>query len=144
VRRSESSAASSAIAQGRDHRHQGRHPHRPGLGDTGLGRRHILASAEASLRRLGTDWIDVYIVHRHDPVTPVEETLEALDELVRRGHVRHVGFSNWSAWQAAKAAGIQERRGLAPFIAAQMYYSLVAAISSMRSCRSSATPRSAP
>ncbi len=96
-----------------------------GLSDTGLGSRHLLAGAEASLRRLGTDWIDLYIVHRFDPVTPMEETLQALDDLVRRGHVRHVGFSNWSAWQAAKAVGLQERHGWARFVAAQMYYSLV-------------------
>lgn len=95
------------------------------LGDTGLSRRHLLASAEASLRRLGTDWIDLYIVHRFDPVTPLEETLDALDALVRRGLVRHVGYSNWAAWQAAKAIGLQERHGWARFTAAQMYYSLV-------------------
>jgi aryl-alcohol dehydrogenase-like predicted oxidoreductase len=95
------------------------------LGDTGLSRRHILASAEASLRRLGTDWIDLYIVHRFDPVTPIEETLQALDDLVRRGLVRHVGFSNWSAWQAAKGLGLQERHGWTRFIAGQMYYSLM-------------------
>jgi aryl-alcohol dehydrogenase-like predicted oxidoreductase len=97
----------------------------PGLGDTGLSRRHVLASCEASLRRLGTDYVDLYIVHRFDPRTPMEETLEALDDLVRRGSVRYVGFSNWSAWQAAKAVGIQERRGLARFAGAQMYLSLV-------------------
>ncbi|WP_224250230.1 aldo/keto reductase [Hyalangium gracile] len=92
---------------------------------TGLSRRHILASAEASLKRLGTDYIDLYIVHRFDPHTPLEETLEALDQLVRRGLVRYVGYSNWSAWQAAKAVGLQERHGWARFITAQMYYSLV-------------------
>jgi aryl-alcohol dehydrogenase-like predicted oxidoreductase len=95
------------------------------LGDTGLSRRHVLASCEASLRRLGTDYIDLYLVHRVDPYTPLEETLEALDDLVRRGWVRYVGFSNWSAWQAAKALGVQERRGWARFVGAQMYYSLV-------------------
>lgn len=92
---------------------------------TGLSRRHILGSAEESLKRLGTDYIDLYIVHRFDPVTPLEETLEALDQLVRRGHVRYVGYSNWSAWQAAKAVGLQERHGWARFVSAQMYYSLV-------------------
>ena len=96
-----------------------------GLLDTGLSRRHVLASAEASLKRLGTDYLDLYIVHRFDPLTPMEETLEALDQLVRRGSVRYVGFSNWSAWQAARAVGIQERYGWARFTAAQMYYSLV-------------------
>lgn len=95
------------------------------LGDTGLSRRHIEASCAASLRRLGTDYIDLYIVHRFDPETPIEETLDALDGLVRRGAVRYVGFSNWSAWQAAKAVGLSERNGWARFVAAQMYYSLV-------------------
>jgi len=95
------------------------------LVQTGLSCRHVIASCEASLNRLGTDYIDLYIVHRFDPITPVEETLRALDDLVRAGKVRYVGFSNWSAWQAAKAVGIQERAGLARFAAAQMYYSLV-------------------
>ncbi|WP_163989754.1 aldo/keto reductase [Pyxidicoccus caerfyrddinensis] len=96
-----------------------------GLLDTGLSRRHVLASAEASLKRLGTDYLDLYIVHRFDPHTPMEETLEAMDQLVRKGSVRYVGFSNWSAWQAARAVGIQERYQWARFTAAQMYYSLV-------------------
>jgi aryl-alcohol dehydrogenase-like predicted oxidoreductase len=96
-----------------------------GLLDTGLSRRHLLASVEASLKRLGTDYLDLYIVHRFDPHTPLEETLEALDQLVRRGSVRYVGFSNWSAYQAARAVGLQERHGWARFTAAQMYYSLV-------------------
>jgi aryl-alcohol dehydrogenase-like predicted oxidoreductase len=95
------------------------------LTDTGLSRRHVLASCEASLRRLGTDYIDLYIVHRFDPETPLEETLGALDDLVKRGHVRYIGFSNWSAWQAAKAVGISSLRGSARFVAGQMYYSLV-------------------
>lgn len=97
----------------------------PGLGETGLSRRHVLASCEESLRRLGTDYIDLYIAHRFDPRTPMEETLAALDDLVHRGAVRYVGFSNWSAWQAAKAVGLQEKHGWARFAGAQMYYSLV-------------------
>lgn len=97
----------------------------PALGDTGLSRRHIFAACEASLRRLGTDYIDLYIAHRFDPHTPMEETLRAFDDLVRRGSVRYVAFSNWAAWQAAKAIGLQERHGLARFVGAQMYYSLV-------------------
>ncbi|HMA94578.1 MAG TPA: aldo/keto reductase [Polyangiaceae bacterium] len=97
----------------------------PGLGDTGLSRRHVIASCEASLRRLGTDTIDLYILHRFDPQTPIEETLSALDYLAQRGNVRYVGFSNWSAWQAAKAVGLSERHGWPRFIVAQMYYSLV-------------------
>ncbi|WP_394840269.1 aldo/keto reductase [Pendulispora rubella] len=96
-----------------------------GIDQTGLSRRHILASCEASLSRLGTDYVDLYIVHRFDPVTPMEETLETLNDLVRSGKVRYVGFSNWSAWQAAKAVGLQEKHGWARFAGAQMYYSLV-------------------
>jgi aryl-alcohol dehydrogenase-like predicted oxidoreductase len=92
---------------------------------SGLSRRHVIGSCEASLERLGTDYIDLYIVHRFDPLTPLEETLSALDDLVRRGMVRYVGFSNWSAWQAAKAVGLQREHGWARFRAAQMYYSLV-------------------
>ena len=91
----------------------------------GLSRQHIFAAAEGSLKRLGTDYIDVYLVHRVDLNTPVEETAGALDDLVRQGKVRYVGFSNWPAWMAAKAVGIQQRRGWAPFRAAEMYYSLV-------------------
>jgi aryl-alcohol dehydrogenase-like predicted oxidoreductase len=92
---------------------------------SGLSRRHVIASCEGSLERLGTDYIDLYIVHRFDPLTPLEETLSALDDLVRRGMVRYVGFSNWAAWQAAKAVGLQGQHGWARFRAAQMYYSLV-------------------
>ncbi len=92
---------------------------------TGLSRKHVLASCDGSLARLGTDYIDLYIVHRFDPITPVEETLSALEHLVRAGKVRYVGFSNWSAWQAAKAVGIQERNGFSRFVGAQLYYSLV-------------------
>jgi aryl-alcohol dehydrogenase-like predicted oxidoreductase len=91
----------------------------------GLSRQHILASCDGSLTRLGTDYIDIYLVHRVDLHTPVEETVEALDALVRSGKVRYVGFSNWPAWMAAKAVGLQERNGLARFRAAELYYSLV-------------------
>lgn len=97
----------------------------PAMSDQGLSRHHILASAEGSLKRLGTDYIDVYLVHRTDPHTPVEETVEALDALVQAGKVRYVGYSNWPAWMSAKGRGIQERCGLARFQAAEMYYSLV-------------------
>jgi aryl-alcohol dehydrogenase-like predicted oxidoreductase len=95
------------------------------LTQSGLSRRHILWSAEQSLRRLGTDWIDVYIAHREDPYTPLEETLQALDALVRCGKVRYLGFSNWSAWKVAAALEIQKARGLAPFSHGQMHYSLL-------------------
>jgi len=91
----------------------------------GLSRRHVLESADDSLRRLGTDYIDVYLVHMTDPFTPIEETLDALAYLVRAGKVRYVGFSNWPAWLAAKAVGIQNARGYEPFRAAEVYYSLV-------------------
>jgi aryl-alcohol dehydrogenase-like predicted oxidoreductase len=97
----------------------------PALVHQGLSRHHILESAEGSLRRLGTDYIDVYLVHRFDRHTPVEETVEALDMLVKQGKVRYVGFSNWPAWFAATAVGIQNKNGLARFRAAEMYYSLV-------------------
>lgn len=97
----------------------------PALIHQGLSRHHIFESAEGSLRRLGTDYIDVYLVHRFDGHTPVEETVEALDALVKQGKVRYVGFSNWPAWLAATAAGIQNKNGFARFRAAELYYSLV-------------------
>lgn len=86
---------------------------------------YVLSAAEACLRRLGTDYLDLLSIHKPDPFTPVEETLRALDNLVRRGLVRYVGYSNFSAWQAAKCGGIQLRQGYQSFAAAQMYYSLV-------------------
>ena len=91
----------------------------------GLSRRHIISSCEASLKRLGTDYIDLYQVHRFDPFTGMDETLDALDFLVRSGMVRYVGFSNWTAWQAAKAVTMQRERRMTPFVSAQMYYSLL-------------------
>jgi len=97
----------------------------PALIDTGLSRSHILAAVEGSLMRLGTDYIDVYLVHKVDVLTPMEETIEALETLVRQGKVRYVGFSNWPAWLAAKAVGVQRARGWSPFRAAEVYYSLV-------------------
>lgn len=97
----------------------------PALVRAGLSRRHILWSVDQSLKRLGTDWIDVYIAHRDDPYTPLEETLAALDAVVRAGKVRYLGFSNWSAWKAAAALEIQRANGLAPFTHGQMYYSLL-------------------
>src|SRR5882672_2749664 len=97
----------------------------PALVETGLSRRHILAAVDASLTRLGTDYIDVYLVHKVDVLTPMEETIEALEDLVRQGKVRYVGFSNWPAWLAAKAVGVQRARGWSPFRAAEVYYSLV-------------------
>lgn len=96
-----------------------------GLNQAGLSRGHILSSVDASLARLGTDWIDVYIVHRFDPVTPLEETLRALDDVVRAGKVRYLGFSNWPAWGVGAAMEMARAGGLAPFTHGQMYYSLL-------------------
>jgi len=91
----------------------------------GLSRRHIFEACDSSLRKLSTDWIDLYIVHKVDAFTPVEETLEVLNDLVRAGKVRYLGFSNWPAWQAAAALAIQKERGWARFTSGQMYYSLL-------------------
>jgi aryl-alcohol dehydrogenase-like predicted oxidoreductase len=98
----------------------------PGPNDAGLSRHHIIRGCEASLRRLGTDYIDLYQVHEWDGVTPLEETLGALDHLVTAGKVRYVGASNYSAWHLMKALGIAERDGLPRFVSQQIYYSLQA------------------
>ncbi len=95
-----------------------------GPNDVGLTRKHILASVEASLRRLQTDYIDLYQIHGYDPLTPLEETLRALDDLVQRGLVRYVGCSNLAAWQLMKALGLAERERLARFESLQAYYSI--------------------
>jgi aryl-alcohol dehydrogenase-like predicted oxidoreductase len=87
-----------------------------GPNDAGLSRQHLITECEASLRRLGTDHIDLYQVHEWDGVTPLEETLAALDDLVRSGKVRYVGCSNYAGWQLMKALGISERRGLERFV----------------------------
>ncbi|PNY79488.1 aldo/keto reductase [Deinococcus koreensis] len=92
---------------------------------SGATRVNILRGVESSLRRLQTDYLDLYQVHGWDSHTPLEETLSTLNDLVRRGLVRHIGLSNYLAWQAATALGIQERRGWEPFVTAQLYYSLV-------------------
>jgi aryl-alcohol dehydrogenase-like predicted oxidoreductase len=91
----------------------------------GLSRHHIFEAVEGSLRRLGTDYIDVYLAHKRDLHTPVEETAEAFDNLVKSGKVRYIGFSNWPAWLASKTVGIQRKEGWAQFRAAELYYSLV-------------------
>jgi aryl-alcohol dehydrogenase-like predicted oxidoreductase len=90
----------------------------------GLSRAHVLDGLHASLARLRLDHVDLYQVHGFDPATPVEETLRALDDVVRQGLVRYVGVSNWAAWQIAKALGVSARHGLAPFASLQAYYSL--------------------
>src|SRR3989441_11708555 len=86
-----------------------------GPNDEGLSRRHVLHAAENSLRRLRTDYIDLYQAHSPDPTTPVEETLRAFDDLVRQGKVRYVGCSNYPAWQVALGLGISRRLNLAAF-----------------------------
>src|SRR5215472_6736480 len=97
-----------------------------GPNDSGLSRHHIISGCEASLRRLGTDHIDLYQVHEWDGQTPLEETLHALDHLVRSGKVRYVGASNYTSWQLMKALGIAGRAGLPRFVSQQIYYSLQA------------------
>jgi aryl-alcohol dehydrogenase-like predicted oxidoreductase len=96
----------------------------PGPNARGLTRSHILDGVKASLKRLQLDHIDLYQVHGFDPATPMDETLRALDQLVRHGHVRYIGVSNWAAWQIAKALGISERLGLARFESLQAYYTV--------------------
>jgi aryl-alcohol dehydrogenase-like predicted oxidoreductase len=97
---------------------------RDGDNQTGLSRRHILLQVEASLKRLGTTWLDVYFCHRFDPKTPVDETLRAMEDLVKQGKVRYLGVSNWAAWQVARALGRAEELGFAPIHVLQPMYSL--------------------
>ena len=106
-----------------------------GANRKGLSRKHILEGIEASLRRLQTDYIDLYQVHCFDSHTPLEETLSALDALVRQGKVRYIGCSNFGAWQLAKALGVSALHGYARFDCLQPQYSLV--------CRSDRTRDSA-
>lgn len=91
----------------------------------GASRRYIMMAAEASLRRLKTDWIDLYQIHAPDPLTPIEETARALDDLVRQGKVRYIGHSKFSGWQTAEAHWVSRHSGLAPFVSSQMEYSLI-------------------
>lgn len=95
------------------------------INHSGATRVNIIREVEASLRRLQTDYIDLYQLHSWDPYTPLEETLRTLDNLVRQGKVRYIGMSNYMAWQVSTALGLQERLGLEKYITAQMYYSLV-------------------
>lgn len=101
------------------------YPTGPGVNDRGLNRNHILRACEDSLRRLGTDHIDLYQTHRPDPDTPVEETLSALDLLVRQGKVRYIGSSTTPAWQLAQAQQLSLARGLAQFVSEQSPYNLL-------------------
>lgn len=96
-----------------------------GPNDRGSSRQHIVDEVEQSLRRLRTDYIDLYQIHTFDPATPQEETLRALDDLVRAGKVRYIGASNFAAWQLLRALDISDRLGLAPYVSVQPGYSLV-------------------
>jgi len=92
--------------------------------DQGASRGHIMDSVQRSLERLQVDHIDLYQIHANDSVTPIEETLRALDDLIRQGHIRYVGVSNWAAWQVAKALGAADRLGIARPVSLQAYYSV--------------------
>ncbi len=98
----------------------------PELLDVGLSRHHIIQSCEKSLKRLNTDYIDLYQMHNFDSYTPLEETLSALDLLISQGKVRYVGCSNFSGWQLMKSLWVSDRLGYQPFISQQVYYSLLA------------------
>jgi len=97
----------------------------PGPNDVGSSRYHLIRSVEGSLRRLGTDYIDLYQLHGFDATTPVEETLNTLDDLVRAGKLRYIGCSNFSGWHLMKSLAVSERYNLARYVAHQAYYSLV-------------------
>src|SRR6266545_6936286 len=103
-----------------------RMPMGEGPNDAGLSRHHLIEGCEASLRRLRTDHIDLYQVHEWDGQTPLQETLEALDDLVHAGKVRYVGCSNYAGWQLMKALGIADRRHLHRFVSQQIHYTLQA------------------
>src|SRR5579862_5446291 len=100
-------------------------PVAPGPNHRGLSRVHVLRQVDASLRRLQTDWLDLYLIHEPDPNTPIDETLGALDDAVRAGKVRYIGASNIDAWRAARARGVSEMRRLARFEWVQNGYSLL-------------------
>jgi aryl-alcohol dehydrogenase-like predicted oxidoreductase len=97
----------------------------PGPNDVGSSRHYLLRAVEASLRRLGTDYIDLYQLHAFDALTPQEEALRALDDMVRAGKIRYIGCSNFSGWHLMKALAISEKHGLSRYVAHQAYYSLV-------------------
>ncbi len=96
----------------------------PGPNQVGLSRVHVLSAIDASLARLGLDHVDLYQIHGEDLATPIEETMDALADVVRAGKVRHVGFCNLPAWVAMKANAYAKSRGLPPFVSAQVYYSI--------------------
>jgi aryl-alcohol dehydrogenase-like predicted oxidoreductase len=96
-----------------------------GPNELGSSRYHVISACEASLRRLGTDHIDIYHLHGFDAITPIEETLQTLDQLVRSGKIRYIACSNFSGWHLMKSLAISERYGLARYVAHQAYYSLI-------------------
>ena len=96
-----------------------------GPNEKGSSRHHLIRALEASLKRLGTDYVDVYFLHGYDALTPVEETLRTLDDMVRSGKVRYIGCSNYSGWHLMKALATSEREGLERFVVYQGYYSLI-------------------
>lgn len=95
------------------------------VNNVGLSRRHIMNAVETSLRKLRTDYIDLYYMHSWDPLTPIEESLRAFDDLVTAGKVRYIGVSNFKAWQVMKALSVSDAHGWARFVAAQYQYSLI-------------------
>ena len=101
------------------------YPMSDGLNDRGLSRKHLLSAIDNSLRRLGTDYIDLYQIHRWDASTPIEETMTTLDQIVRSGKVRYIGASSMMAWQFAKALHTSERLGLERFVSMQNHYNLI-------------------
>ncbi len=100
-------------------------PMGPGPNDRGLSRKHVFDAIDASLKRLGMDHVDLYQIHRYDPETPIEETLGALDDIVRAGKARYIGASSMFAWQFAQALAISDRRGWARFVSMQNHYNLI-------------------
>src|SRR5213592_3471968 len=100
-------------------------PTMPGENGRGLSRKHVLASIDASLRRLELDYVDLYQIHRSDPLTPIEETMEVLHDVVKSGKARYIGASSMYAWQFAKAQRVAERHGWTPFVSMQNHYNLV-------------------
>jgi len=95
------------------------------INDVGLSRKHIIESCNNSLKRLGTDYIDLYVMHSFDPITPFEETLGALSDLVHQGKVRYIGASNFTAWQLMKALAVSKENHFEKFVSLQAFYSLI-------------------
>jgi aryl-alcohol dehydrogenase (NADP+) len=101
------------------------YPAGPSVNDRGLSRKHVLDAIDASLERLGMDYVDLYQIHRYDPETPIEETLEVLNDIVRAGKAWYIGASSMFAWQFAQALAVSDRRGWARFVSMQNHYNLV-------------------